>query len=77
MKNCVTCEFCQPMDNERGICRFEPPHVMGKPVKDRLGNEQIVQIALWPIVALTKDWCGKYNEQMVKPVQSLSILGKN
>lgn len=59
---CITCKFCDPQDNSEGLCRFGPPTTAL--VMQPAGP---VAMSIHVGVKLGKDWCGKYEQQLVKP----------
>jgi hypothetical protein len=67
MKSCITCAFGDPQPGGTGICRFNPPTCALIPAQNAMTHKPEMQLMpLWPPVILAKDYCGKYEEQLVK-----------
>lgn len=68
--HCVTCHWADPLPTnggDQGICRFNAPvgTIAG------MTPQGPIAATSWPTVNLTRDWCSHYDEQLVKPVESL------
>ena len=68
---CVTCDYCQPMDGQRGFCRRLAPRPT---VFMKDGQATVIQTP-WPLIDLARDWCGEHRESKVKVVKAIELPG--
>ena len=71
MKICVTCVYCDPVQGDQGVCRYNPPRCALTPGAQP-NTMQIVP--LWPPVRMSTERCHFHEEQLVKPVPAGAIM---
>lgn len=60
---CEACVYFTKVDNNTGLCRYNPPVVMPMPIHapttTRPGERLAKPFTTWPVVRLA-DWCGRH-----------------
>ena len=68
---CLTCDYCQVLDGQRGLCRRLAP----RPTVMMAEGKATIMQQPWPLVAVLQDWCGEYHESKVQVVKSIKLPG--
>jgi hypothetical protein len=65
-EHCVDCKYCNVMSKDQGVCRFNPPQLVGV-----MTDKGLNMGAGFPAVTLDRDYCGQYQKMPIIVMPSL------
>ena len=65
-EHCVDCKFCNVVSKDQGVCRRNPPQLVGV-----MTDKGLNMGSGFPAVTLARDWCGRYEKEPIIVMPSL------